>query len=112
MAEQTTTGRKFPDVLTADDEKLIAATREEYLAITLSTERADYPRAEAAIGQLYRRAGVAVPPMAHVSSPFKACQAYAMLAYIDEKLLPKGGLKAARAKALKKAGREANRKGA
>src|SRR5579863_9081396 len=47
--------------LTADQESRLAEFRDKWIAIGLSTEPADRPRAEAAIRTMYRSAGLSEP---------------------------------------------------
>jgi hypothetical protein len=54
--------------------RLAVALRNEWLAIGLSTESADRPAAEAAVGRLYGMAGSSPPAFEWVSSPLAALQ--------------------------------------
>jgi hypothetical protein len=55
--------------------QLAVALRNEWLAVGLSTEPADRPAAEAAIGRLYEMAGAAPPAFEWVASPLAALHA-------------------------------------
>lgn len=57
------------DKLTPEQEKDLVEFREQWLAKGMSTEPADFPRAEAAIAEFYARLKMAKPEFVRVASP-------------------------------------------